>query len=427
MAFQFPQFRTMPASNITNEGDPARDEIIAYHTAVDNWRAVVLGQMMFMVPTHGFNEPFPTIPAINADTDVCAARLQTIRLYTQNLFNVYAPAYGSAALAFGQAPPPPLLPAAAAAARTPKTPLPERFEGKSSAAGRRFLAECDNYASLNSFPDEEHQIRWALQLLDGQAVMWKEEQFRAYNQAPAPIHLTDWGMFKEFFNKRWADPGEAQKALSKLQKGFITQKTSVKVYNDQFNEQLSLTGLTGTNPAILQAYTDGLKSQIRATAIVALRATPNITFDERQVMLAEIDDELLQARAIERPAGGSSQNPRSRPQYVINFQNPMPGTSMTPATQGGRASSTPAPQAQTPIKVEAARQYTRITPEEREHLRSIGGCFRCRQTGHMAHQCPRNVQVATIVPETPTATIVDVTPNDVPASPAPTDSASSFQ
>ena len=30
----------------------------------------------------------------------------------------------------------------------------------------------------------------------------------------------------------------------------------------------------------------------------------------------------------------------------------------------------------------------KLTDEERIHLRSIGACFRCRQQGHMAWECP---------------------------------------
>lgn len=33
----------------------------------------------------------------------------------------------------------------------------------------------------------------------------------------------------------------------------------------------------------------------------------------------------------------------------------------------------------------------KLTEEEKQHLRQIGGCFRCRQQGHIAVHCPNNI------------------------------------
>ena len=81
-------------------------------------------------------------------------------------------------------------------------------------------------------------------------------------------------------------------------------------------------------------------------------------------------------------------------------------------TLANPARASTVPRGQTPIKIEAARQYTRLTPEERETLRRTGGCFRCCQTGHMASQCPRTAQVTAVsAPATP------ATPAYVPPAP----------
>ena len=48
-----------------------------------------------------------------------------------------------------------------------------------------------------------------------------------------------------------------------------------------------------------------------------------------------------------------------------------------------------------PMQIDAMRTKTSSTPtlkkltaEERTHLRSLGACFRCRKTGHLARECP---------------------------------------
>jgi hypothetical protein len=80
--------------------------------------------------------------------------------------------------------------------------------------------------------------------------------------------------------------------------------------------------------------------------------------------------------------------------------NPTANPSTDQATHGAQttAPTTSTPRISTPIKAETARQYTRLTPEERERLRQLGYCFRCQQPGHIASHCPRNAQVAAIDP-----------------------------
>ena len=93
--------------------------------------------------------------------------------------------------------------------------------------------------------------------------MWKEEQFGLYELLHVLQDLMDWDDFVEVFQKRWTDPHKAKKALHKIQQGQSIQRTSVKLYKNQFNEQLQLTSLDRTSPAILQAYMDGLKLAVK--------------------------------------------------------------------------------------------------------------------------------------------------------------------
>ena len=45
---------------------------------------------------------------------------------------------------------------------------------------------------------------------------------------------------------------------------------------------------------------------------------------------------------------------------------------------------TRSPGGTTPMELDA---ISKLTPNERERLRKAGGCFRCRQLGHMARDC----------------------------------------
>jgi hypothetical protein len=72
----------------------------------------------------------------------------------------------------------------------------------------------------------------------------------------------------------------------------ITQHTSVKVYNDLFNQTLALTGMDGTNPAVVHSYENGLKADVQSGAAIMLMVHPNVTFHEQQLLMIVIDERL---------------------------------------------------------------------------------------------------------------------------------------
>ena len=402
MAFALPAFITVPVAVVADETTVTRAELTAYRTAIVAWDAGVRAQLLFLNPIHGFVLPLPAAPAVNLDQDERILYLATLRQYVGGLYPIYAAAYVAAANALiGAAapPPPPPLPPAAVA-RPPKTQLPNQFHGKSPALARHFIQQCVNYIAIAPFPDPETEIRWALQLLDGDAAPWRDAQLAKYNLAAVPANLLDWDLFVDLFNTRWTDPHEAEKALDRIMNHTIKQKTSVKIYNDLFNEAMVLANVADTNAMLLRAYETGLKPAVRNAAVGPLMYIPNPTFEQRQSMMVRLDETLQQTAQRETPFVPRTiiNNP------VINVANPTASRDSTPA----RGSSS------TPIKVEAARQYTRLTPAEREELRRTGGCFRCRQKGHMASQCPRNTQVAA-VESAPVPVPVPVAPAPVPA------------
>ena len=397
MAFQLPNFQPPPTPVLASPDDPTRAEVVAYRALVSQWNTNVLNLLTICNPQHGYAVPYPNDPQVNADQAARVARLQELRQYVNGLFPIYAAGYAALAqaIAAGNQPGPAV---AAHQPRPPKTALPERFAGKSTAAARYFLQQCENYAAICPFASPDQEIRWMLQLLEGDASHWANEQQTQYQLVPPPAHLTDQTLFVEEFKARWTNPFESEKSLDKILKGHITQRTSVKTYNDQFNEALSLTTQTGTDAAILRSYETGLKPTVRNAAAVALISNPNINFHDRQMLMVRLDETLMQTR--------TQVNLTSQRRYVST----TPVAPSAPSTLASNP-STPTP---TPIKAEVARQFTRLTPEERERLSRIGACFRCREPGHMAHQCPRNNQTATIAVVNPVAT------PQPPTNPAPT-------
>jgi hypothetical protein len=393
MAVQLPPFLTMPTAVITDEADPDHAEIIAFRTSIEPWRTSIIAAMTNLNPNWGGAPPLPGEPAHNAGAAARIARLTELRQVVYTMFPHYAAAYTTFAnaLAAGNAPQVPPPPPLAATPRPPKTPAPKKFTGRSSADACHFLQQCENYADICPFASARQEIRWILNLLEGDTRSWHDEQLKMYACIPPPAHLTDCALFDVEFKAQWTDPHEGEKALDKILKGNIVQRMSVKLYNDQFNEALTLSGESEQSLSILRSYDTGLKPAICNLAIIALKANPNMSFHDCQQLMISFDESLMQSR--------------------------MPSTSAPPcprATLNSPTTNTPSTSTTTPVKVKVVCQYTRLTNQERENLRRIGVCFCCQQARHLAGDCPCNVQIAnttTLEPPPPTPTD-DATPLD---------------
>jgi len=367
MAFQLPNFLVLPVLTITDENDPNHGEMNVARADIGTWNTQVLAQLMFLNPNHGYAGVLPANTTHNAGANIKMARLAEFRAYMHGLFPIYALAYMTAAATLVARAAPP-APAPAPRVRPPKTQLPTEFNGKSPTAAHHFIQQCVNYIAITPFPDPETEIRWALQLLMGDAAAWQDEMLSGYQANPVLANLLDWDEFVTAFTARFMDPHEADKAMDHLMSHSITQKTSVKVYNDLFNETLVLANQTGTNALIRHAYETGLKDPVQIAMVPMLILNPNMTLHEHQQNTIRVDESLMQTRKAATPTPTRT---------VIN--NPvfnLPSPTLSRGT--------------TPIKVEANRQYAKLTAYERTELACIGGCFYCRQCGHMASQCPNH-------------------------------------
>ena len=136
-----------------------------------------------------------------------------------------------------------------------------------------------------------------LQLMDGEATQWRDEMQDDFNQNPAMAHLNSVDDFIDEFKAQWMDPHEDKKALDQIMTGKITQTTSVKRYNDAFNNTLRLTNKDPANAFVVWAYEAGLKPGVANTAITPLLANPCMTLHEKQAMMVWIDESLMKTHA----------------------------------------------------------------------------------------------------------------------------------
>jgi len=315
MAFALPTLAIPPIAHITTPIDPDWQELNQFRGAVETWMNTTLTHLAVYNPNHGWNLALPPVNVHNSTQPNQVQRLGELHDINITLFPIYAQAYAQVAAAImGGAAAPQVNPAQPPAQpRPPKVKLPEGFNGKSAAKAQHFIRECENYAQITPFIDAVTQIRWALQMLEGDTAHWRDEMLDGYDVvAPAapPPHLIDWDDFMMVFEARWMDPHEADKALDKIMRGLIIQKTSVKIYNNQFNEAMGLAGLTGANTAIDHAYVIGLKGPVHQAAIAPQMAAPNMTFTKKQALMVRIDEMLMQTQ----PQTQNTRNTNATPQ-----------------------------------------------------------------------------------------------------------------
>jgi hypothetical protein len=225
-------------------------------------------------------------------------------------------------------------------------------------------------------------------MMRGGASQWQDDQMDRYDQFPVAPHLLGWDNFVTEFKAQWVDLNKEGKAVDKLMTRQVSQCMSVKVYNDAFNELLNLTSLANTSVAVLCAYDAGIKTDVWTATLPALRTDQNMSFHNHQQLMVEMDESLQE------------RHPRQQqlPCFVINnpvIQLPAAGGNFRgPSASAPCASATPQPYSRqsTPIKVEAAQNFTKLTSEEWENLCRAGQCFYCQEQGHMANQCQRQPQ-----------------------------------
>ncbi|GAQ92386.1 hypothetical protein KFL_010010040 [Klebsormidium nitens] len=116
---------------------------------------------------------------------------------------------------------------------------------------------------------------------------------------------------------------------------------------------------------LLDRFVRGLKPRTRMEVTMREPAT-----FEDAVKLADRMDSLFS------PGFGLDRQPKGR------------STTYTPVPILSRPASNPVADP-VPMEIDALRRrLLPLTDAERDRLRKIGGCFRCRQTGHIATNCP---------------------------------------
>lgn len=222
-----------------------------------------------------------------------------------------------------------------------KPERPSPFTGKKSESLEAWVFQMQQFCELAPVPAAD-RIAFASTFFKDQAALWWRHYHSTVNWNVPPT----WEQFLAVLREHFTPVNTSINAYDRLQR--LTQKTSVNLYNHEFRSiMLELPDMDDATR--MNYYQRGLKDTIRP--FVAMQQPPTLAAAET---IAERVDAVTFKPTIR------TQGPRFN--------------------QGYRAPGGPAP-----MELDA---ITKLTPTERERLRKTGGCFRCRQAGHLARDCP---------------------------------------
>lgn len=285
-----------------------------------------------------------------------------------------------------------------------KMPTPPYFDGKSRRNCSTWLTQVRNWLIVTGVDlSTLHSVRVAANLLSDSALQWFQSKVQqARHDGYGDESTGGFQNFDEFAHDMelsLGDPLPELKARKELH--VLTQTTSVLNYASTFARLISF--IPNLDPGHLSfAFWFGLKPKIKEQ--LSGKVEDAAPWQEIRTLAHRFDTLAMEQRS----SPSSSSFPSYRRSYSVPRDNrrddPMDlgsayvsrhprGRSPTPDPRRGR-SPTPDPRrgrSPSPFRPSSDRPtLAKLTPAEREQLRSIGACFRCRKTGHFTGQCPLN-------------------------------------
>jgi len=231
-----------------------------------------------------------------------------------------------------------------------KAALPKPFTGDRQKTNV-FMRSCENYFILNRMTEEE-QVRFALQLIEGDAEYWKETAFADLDNPMPPLWADDWDLFRAHFKQRFRDRQEQERAEHTLATGKLVQVTSASDFIDKVRDTCQKAGWN--NPAQWRGIVRvGLKKEITA----ALAGCMPRQWDQFVDAVIDADEDLQRACNEEKKAA----------KKTTSYSSTSTSTSKDPARPN-------------------LSKYKLNNDERKEHVDG-GLCFKCHKKGHGSKEC----------------------------------------
>ena len=219
---------------------------------------------------------------------------------------------------------------------------------------RGYIKLCPRY-----FADDEHQVRYALSFLRGDAQDWFEPKQRIFDRYPERCpELATLNTFFDTLRLHYGEIDEEQRAAKAVMA--LTQTGSAAKYATEFQRYWAKLD-SWSEATMVTLFFRGLKPQLRLT-LVAQGATETASLDSLVTKAVKLDNQLYDLRLTNQ----TTSNP--------NYHGPVP-MELGQLDQGGQGQGR-----------QGGRQ---LSDAARSARRRNGECFGCGKKGHIARECPR--------------------------------------
>lgn len=252
---------------------------------------------------------------------------------------------------------------------------PPRFGGKTSEA-HSWIRTMRTFLHLHQNPlDSDTCVIWASTFLEASAAQWYQALVAQAQEDPS-AGFTCWQEFEQAFKNQFEERFPADRARDRLAN--IKQRTSVAAYVSEFTSLLVHLPFREEGDNI-HSFVRGLKPHLAEKVAMAIPST------------------LQEAINLALKADGAAMHVarmlRTTPPSNVRYEGPTPMdlgniTMEEEVSENADLATTTIHRYPPATPVTSTAPLKPLTPEERQRLIRENKCFRCRQPGHIARECP---------------------------------------